>query len=131
MSSIKKKQKLITKLSSTFETYKPDKEITQYLNQHTRQLGLEAPSFASPNEKQNNSNKFERQKSSSSDRKKNRTDRSDKNESEQMLPISKRNLAENPAIKKIKEKFLLANIAGEPCVNNEGHTKAIHTTNVV
>ena len=50
----------------------------QYLNQHTRQLGLEAPSFASPKEKQSNSNKIERQKSSSSDKKKNRTDRSDK-----------------------------------------------------
>ncbi len=71
-------QKLVTKLSSTFETYKPDKAITQYLNQHTRQLGLEAPSFASSKEKQNNSNKFEIQNSFSSDRKKNRTDRSDK-----------------------------------------------------
>ncbi len=49
----------------------------QYLNQHTRQLGLEAPSFASPKEKQNDSNKHERQKTSFSDRKKNRTDRSD------------------------------------------------------
>ena len=54
-------QKLVTKLSSTFEQYKPNKVITQYLNQHTRQLGLEAPSFASPKEKQNKSNKFERQ----------------------------------------------------------------------
>jgi hypothetical protein len=54
-----------------------------------------------------------------------------KNESEQTLPISKRNLAENPAIKKIKEKFLLANIAGEPRVNNEEHIKLMHTTNVV
>ena len=54
-------QKLVTKLSSTFEPYKPDKAIIQYLNQHTRQLGLEAPSFASPKEKQNSSNKFERQ----------------------------------------------------------------------
>ena len=71
-------QKLVTKLSSTFEPYKPDKAIMQYLNQHTRQLGLEAPSFASPKEKQNSSNKFERQKTSSSDRKKSRTDRSDK-----------------------------------------------------
>jgi hypothetical protein len=49
-----------------------------YLNQHTRQLGLDKPSFASPKEKQNDSNKFETQKSSSSDKKKNRTDRSDK-----------------------------------------------------
>jgi hypothetical protein len=58
-------QKLVTKLSSTFEQYKPDKAIMQYLN-HTRLLGLDAPSFASPKEKQNSSNKFERQKSSSS-----------------------------------------------------------------
>ena len=71
-------QKLVTKLSSTFEPYKPDKAILQYLNQHTRQLGLESPSFASPKEKRNDSNKIERQKTSSSDRKKNRTDRSDK-----------------------------------------------------
>ena len=71
-------QKLVTKLSSTFEHYKPDKAIMQYLNQHTRQLGLDKPSFASPKEKQNDSNKIEKQKSSSSDRKKNRTDRSDR-----------------------------------------------------
>ena len=71
-------QKLITKLSSTFEQYKPDKAIMLYLNQHTRQLGLDAPSFASPKEKQHNLNKVEKQKSSSSERKKYRTDRSDK-----------------------------------------------------
>ena len=71
-------QKLVTKLSSTFEHYKPDKAIMQYLNQHARQLGLDRPSFASPKEKQNDSNKNEKQKSSPSDRKKNRTDRSDR-----------------------------------------------------
>ena len=71
-------QKLVTKLGSTFEPYKPDKAIMQYLNQHTRQLGLDRPSFASPKEKQNDSSKIEKQKSSSSNRKKNRTDRSDK-----------------------------------------------------
>jgi hypothetical protein len=71
-------QKLVTKLSSTFEHYKPDKAIMQYLNQHARQLGLDRPSFASPKEKQNDSNKIEKQKSSPSDRKKNRTDRSDR-----------------------------------------------------
>jgi hypothetical protein len=60
-----------------------------------------------------------------------------KGESEQTLPISKRNpiskgnLAEDPAIKKIKEKFLLANIAAEPRVKNEEHTRTIHTTSVV
>jgi hypothetical protein len=31
-------QKLVTKLSSNFEPYKPDKAILLYLNQHTRQL---------------------------------------------------------------------------------------------
>ena len=71
-------QKLVTKLSSTFEQYKPDKAIMLYLNQHTRQLGLDAPSFTSPKEKQHNLNKVEKQKSSSSERKKYRTDRSDK-----------------------------------------------------
>jgi hypothetical protein len=71
-------QKLVTKLSSTSEQYKPDRAIMQYLNQHTRQLGLEAPTFASPKEKQNDSSKHESHKSSSFDRKKNRTDRSDK-----------------------------------------------------
>jgi hypothetical protein len=103
----------------------------QYLNQHTRQLGLEAPSFASPKEKQNESNKHGRHKSSSSDRKKNRMDCSDKKESEQTLPISKRNLTEDPTIRRTKEKSLLVNIAEEPRVNNEKHIKTIPTTNVV
>ena len=67
-------QKLVTKLSSTFEPYKPDKAVMLYLNQHTRQLGLEAPSFASPKEKYNNSNKLEKP----SDRRKDRTDRFDR-----------------------------------------------------
>jgi hypothetical protein len=71
-------QKFVTKLSLTFEQYKPDRASMQYLNQHTRQLGLEAPTFASPKEKQNDSNKNESHKASSSGRKKNRTDRSDK-----------------------------------------------------
>ncbi len=54
-----------------------------------------------------------------------------KNESEQTLPIPKRNLAEISAIKRTKEKFLLANIAEDPRARNEEHTKIIHTTNVV
>jgi hypothetical protein len=103
----------------------------QYLNQHTRQLGLEAPSFVSPKEKQYSSNKIEKQKSSSSDRKKTERIVPTKNESEQTLPISKRNLAENPAIKKKKEKFFSANIAAEPRVNNEEHTKIMRTMSVV
>ncbi len=48
-------QKLITKLSSNFEPYKPDKAILQYLNNHTRQLGLDPPSFANPKDKNNKS----------------------------------------------------------------------------
>ena len=75
-------QKLVTKLSSTFEPYKPDKAIMRYLNQHTRLLGLEAPTFASPKERNNNSNKLEKQKSSSSDRRKSRTDRYDRSKTD-------------------------------------------------
>ena len=59
-------QKLVTKLSSNFEPYKPDKAILQYLNNHTRQLGLDPPSFANPKDKNNKSDKSERQQSSSS-----------------------------------------------------------------
>ena len=71
-------QKLVTKLSSKFEPYKPDKAILQYLNNHTRQLGLDAPSFANPKDKSYNSDKSEKNKSSSSDKKNYRTDRSNK-----------------------------------------------------
>jgi hypothetical protein len=59
-------QKLITKLSSNFEPYKPDKAILQYLNNHARQLGLDPPSFANPKDKSHNSDKSEKNKSSSS-----------------------------------------------------------------
>ena len=71
-------QKLVTKLSSMFEPYKPDKAIMQYLNQHTRQLGLEAPSFTNPKDRQKDSDKSDRKNKSPSDRKKYRTDRSDR-----------------------------------------------------
>ena len=71
-------QKLVTKLSSSFEPYKPDKAIMVYLNQHTRQLGLDPPSFANPKDKNNSSDKSERRKSSSSEKRKHRTDRSDR-----------------------------------------------------
>jgi len=53
------------------------------------------------------------------------------NESEQTLLISKRNLAEKPTIKKIKEKFLLANIAAIPYVSNGVRIKRTHTMSVV
>ena len=54
-----------------------------------------------------------------------------KNASEQTLLISNRDLTVNPAIKKIKEKFLLANIADEPRANNEERIKIMRTTTVV
>ena len=54
-----------------------------------------------------------------------------KSESEQTLLISNRNLADDPSITKRKEKFLLANIAADPRVNNGVRIKIIHTTIVV
>jgi hypothetical protein len=71
-------QKLVTKLSSNFEPYKPDKAILQYLNQHSRQLGLDSPSFTNPKDKNNNSDKSEKHKSSSSGKKNYRTDSSNR-----------------------------------------------------
>ncbi len=71
-------QKLVTKLSSSFEPYKPDKAIMVYLNQHTRQLGLDPLSFTNPKDKNNSSDKSEQRKSSSSEKRKQRTDRSDR-----------------------------------------------------
>ncbi len=71
-------QKLVTKLSSNFEPYKPDKAILQYLNNHSRQLGLDPPSFANPKDKNNKSNKSERQQSSSSEKKHSKSDRFNK-----------------------------------------------------
>ncbi len=68
-------QKLVTKLSSNFEPYKPDKAILQYLNNHARQLGLDPPSFANPKDKDNKSDKSERQQSSSSAKKHSENDR--------------------------------------------------------
>ena len=103
----------------------------QYLNQHTRQLVLEAPTFASPKEKQKNSNKIEKQKSSSSDRKKNRTDRSDKKRKRTDASDFKTKSREKSRDKKIKEEFLLANIAEDPRANNEERTKIIYMTNVI
>jgi hypothetical protein len=71
-------QKLVTKLSSNFEPYKPDKAILQYLNNHARQLGLDPPSFANPKDKNNKSDKSERQQSSSSEKKHSKSDRFNK-----------------------------------------------------
>jgi hypothetical protein len=55
-------QKLVTK------PYKPDKAILQYLNNHARQLGLEPPSFTNPKDKDDKSNRSEKQQSSSSEK---------------------------------------------------------------
>jgi hypothetical protein len=66
-------QKLVTKLSSNFEPYKPDKAILQYLNQHARQLCLDPSSLTNPKDKSNSSDKPERQKSSSSEKRKEST----------------------------------------------------------
>ncbi len=71
-------QKLVTKLSSNFEPYKPDKAILQYLNNHTRQLGLDPSSFANPKDRNNKSDKSERQQSSSSEKKHSKIDRFNK-----------------------------------------------------
>ncbi len=46
-----------------------NKAILLYLNQHARQLGLEAPSFANPKDKQISSDKSERKQSDNSDSK--------------------------------------------------------------
>ena len=64
--------------AQNFEPCKPDNAILQCLNQHARQLGLDAPSFTNPKDKNNNSDESERHKSSSSNKRKHRTDRSDK-----------------------------------------------------
>ncbi len=69
---------LLPSSSQNFEPCKPDNAILQYLNQHVRQLGLDAPSFTNQKDKSNNSDKSERHKSSSSNKRKHRTDRSGK-----------------------------------------------------
>ena len=119
-------QKLVTKLSSTFEQYKSAKAITQYLHQHTRQLGLEAPTFASPKEKQNNSNKIEKQKLSSSDRKKNRTDRSDKKRKRTDASDFKTKSRGNSSDKKDKRKVPFGKHCRRPSCKERGTHKS-HT----
>jgi hypothetical protein len=61
------------------ETYKADKAILQYLNNHARQLGLDPPSFTNPKDKNNHSDKSEKHKSSSSEKKHSKNDRFTKN----------------------------------------------------
>ena len=78
--------------AQNFEPYKPDNAILRYQNQHARQLGLDFPSFTNQKDKNNNSDQSERHKLSSSDKRKHRTDRSDKNVIEPTFPISKRNI---------------------------------------
>ena len=98
---------LLPSSSQNFEPCKPDNAILQYLNQHVRQLGLDAPSFTNQKDKSNNSDKSERHKSSSSNKRKHRTDRSDKkrkrtdvSDSNRNLPIINRNLVDHPTTKK-------------------------------
>ena len=79
--------------AQNFEPYKPDNAILRYQNQHARQLGLDFPSFTNQKDKNNNSDQSERHKLSSSDKRKHRTDRSDKNVIEPTFPISKRNIS--------------------------------------
>ncbi len=79
--------------AQNFEPYKPDNAILQYQNQHARQPGLDAPSFTNSKDKNNNSDQSEIYKSSSSDKRKHRTDRSDKNVIEPTFPISNRNIS--------------------------------------
>ena len=79
--------------AQNFEPYKPDNAILRYQNQHARQLGLDFPSFTNQKDKNNNSDQSERHKLSSSDKRKHRTDRSDKNVIEPTFPISERNIS--------------------------------------
>ena len=104
---------------------------TQYLNQHARQLGLEAPTFASPKEKQNNSNKIEKQKLSSSDRKKNRTDRSDKKRKRTDAFDFKTKSRGNSSDKKDKRKVPFGKHCRRPSCKQRVSHKIIQTTNVV
>ena len=78
--------------AQNFEPYKSDNAILRYQNQHARQLGLDFSSFTNWKDKNNNSDQSERHKLSSSDKRKHRTDRSDKNVIEPTFPISKRNI---------------------------------------
>ncbi len=74
-------------------SYKPDNAILRYQNQHARQLGLDFPSFTNQKDKNNNSDQSERHKLSSSDKRKHRTDCSDRKVIEPTFPISKRNIS--------------------------------------
>ena len=110
----------------------------RYLNQHTRLLGLEAPSFASPKEKHNNSSKLERQKSSSSDRKKNKTVRFDKNRTDRSERKRKRTDASDfetksrgkSADKKEKGKVPFGKHCRRPSCKERGTHKITIMTNV-
>ncbi len=92
-----------------------------YLNQHTRQLGLEPPSFANPKDKNNSSDKSEREITEPIVL--------IKNESEQTLPALNQNLITNQnrvnAIKTRKENFLSASIVADPLANKRARTLRI------
>ena len=78
--------------AQNFEPYKSDNAILRYQKQHSRQLGLDFPSFTNYKDKNNNSDQSERHKLSSSDKRKHRTVRSDRNVIEQTLLISERKI---------------------------------------
>ncbi len=132
-------QKLITKLSSKFEPYKPDKAILQYLNNHARQLGLDPPSFANPKDKSHNSDKSEKNKSSSySDKKNYRTDRSNKkrkrtdaSDFKSKPKDFKSKSRDSYHDKKDKRKIPLASNVATLVARNEAHTQIIDTKIVV
>ena len=79
--------------AQNFEPYKPDNAILRYQNQHARQLDLDFSSLTNWKDKNNNSDQSERHKLSSSEKRKHRTDRSDKNVIEPTFPISERNIS--------------------------------------
>ncbi len=79
--------------AQNFEPYKPDNAILRYQNERARQLGLDFPSFANKKDKNNNSDQSERHKLSSSDKRKHRTDHSDRKVIAPTFPISKRNIS--------------------------------------
>jgi hypothetical protein len=128
------KSLFVTKLSSSFEPYKPDKTIMVYLNQHTRQLGLDPPSFANPKDKNNSSDKSERRKSSSSEKRKHRTDRFDRKRkrTDASDPKSKSDYKSRSRETR-KEKFLLAmrRIVADPLANKGAHTLRTSIASVV
>jgi hypothetical protein len=121
-------QKLVSKLNSNFEPYKPDRAILQYLNNHARQLGLDPPSFANPKDKNNFSDKSEKHKSSSSEKKKSRTDRSIKKRKQTDASDFKSKSKYSKSKEKVKS--LMASNVATLFASEEVHTQIIDTKTV-